>query len=566
MPALPVIFDAYGNAANLLPQNALPSRNSRLRASNDVTGLTFGGYSPDGYSGASYSADRSGFFYLSSLDTRLDLSGYTRTELLRRARLLYKNIGLVRRIIRGIANMVIGGKGLTVLPRTKDKEWNALAQKRFATRAASKEIWDVGGRFNFVGQQRYFVRRRLLDGDIGATPVLSASGGMRFRFWEAHQIANADFTMLGGGDQDRWHDGVLTDRANRVTAYSLVGEGGIDGQTPEAKVIPAGRFIYYGDYEGGGRVRCESILAHALNHIFDRNDIHRALKKGLKTANSLGYYIHTEAQKIDDPGADGNFQDQESQPVTRVMTPTGPMDLESFLAPGRTPALPAGKSYKILGDERPHPNGMAFLDDLVRDICWGTDYPPEVIWSIAKLGGASVRYVLAQAQSVITESQQGVIDGFAAKQYVLTTGADLATGALPPCQDPEWWQHVWITPERSTVDFTRDGQMLIGQLNQAYLNPAKFYAMRGEVAEIEIEETVRLRSLEKKLCKENDLELWEYAPGRYTNLGAALAPDPDEDEEDAGAKPAKKKKTPVTDPSPDEPADEDDDDHDETED
>lgn len=505
-----------------LDRPPLPARNAPLRKRGDAgggMGFNFGfggGISPDGYSGASFGPHQ-GWVYFPQLDTRFEISPYTRTELLRRSRALYANLGLARRIIRGIANMVVGAQGLQVLPRTDDAEWNKLAKARFDTRAASREIWDVGGRFNFVGDQRLTVRRMLLDGDFAKIPVLSAAGGMRFRFFEAHQIGNGTLDDAG------WFDGVLVNGANRPLRYNILGDNPED-----ARALPASQVIFCCDYERGGAVRGKTILAHAIRKMISKAEIENFIQKGLRVSNDQGVYIKTAPERTDAPSADDTFADETDNPKVRIDTPRGPVDLAQMAGGGAIPELPPGKSYEILQDTRPHPNGISFLDYMVRDICWGTDYSPEILWNIAALGGANTRYVLNQAQASTEELQQLLVDCSLARQYAQVIGADLATGALRPCQDPQWWKHIWIRPARQTVDFTRDGKLLIEQANHGYISPQRIYGMRGEQAFVELDAIIEYWGYAKKKAAAEGLTLYEAFPGRYT-------PPPQNQPTDAGA-------------------------------
>jgi hypothetical protein len=73
---------------------------------------------------------------------------------------------------------------------------------------------------------------------------------------------------------------------------------------------------------------------------------------------------------------------------------------------GEIPDLDPGQEIKLLLDDRPHPNTLGFYEYLARDISWGTDWPPEILWSIAALGSANTRYIMAEAQSLVEVGQQ----------------------------------------------------------------------------------------------------------------------------------------------------------------
>lgn len=440
------------------------------RAGADVPapqGSNFSGFGfSNGHQGADFSRLR-GYVYFPELDTRREISSYTRTEVLRKVRFLYANHGIAKRIVNGLARLV-AGTGLTPQASTTDKKWNALAEKYFANQTDSQFAFDVGGRYNFAKSQQAMLRFRYRDGDSAAILTESAARNAMFSFYEGHQIGSAAFAS----DQDKWRDGVLLDQNNRAVAYRFLGDG--DATTD----IGSENVAFLCDYERGGQSRGLSILAHAINHLLDSAEITSYIKTGVKLANQYGYWIEYPqgTQKSTDTAAarlGGNNN------VTKVQTPSGPVTLKQIYGAGAIPDLPPGATMKFNSATHPHPNNLSLIEFLIRDIAWGVGLSPEVLWNIAALGGANTRFVLADAQAWIEEQQAELVRVYCSRVWIYSIAKAMKNGRLPKCADAEWWKHIWIPPPRLTVDFGRDGKLQIEQLKMGVITFSQLVGWQG---------------------------------------------------------------------------------------
>ena len=429
---------------------------------------SFGFGGTNGFQGAETSRYH-GMVYFPQLNTKKELTSYTRTEALRRARWFCANHGLPRRITRGAARMVVG-TGLTPQSTTKDTQWNELASDYFESRASSPFAWDLGGRYTFYGSQLANTFFRFRDGDAGVAFYESETRQAMFAFYEAHQIGGLPAATARPED---WRDGVLPNRHNRAIAYSLVNDDGV------ATPIPAAEFaLNYDTFESAGRVRGLSILHHALRKMLTSAETVTAIQQGVLLANQFGYVI--EDAKPSEGGGSGGLRDkflggkQEKVSVDGEVVTT-----ERVWGAGKIVELSAGKKLNFLADTRPHPNNLEFLDYLVRDIAAGCDLSPEILWNITALGGANTRFALADAQGWIELQQQQLVDNYCGRAYLYTLAKGMKTGRLRPCRDPEWWKHVWIPPARITVDFGRDGRMHLEQMRAQALTYQRFYGWQG---------------------------------------------------------------------------------------
>lgn len=421
--------------------------------------FSIGGYGGwgQGWNGADYSPDR-GYVYWPQDDARRDLPQFSLWEMRRRSRYLDANVGFAGRINRGVARMICG-TGLMVRPTTVDRDWNRDRVELFKQRNGSADAVDVGRKWNFFSMQFGMQYCANVDGNMGAILGKNDLGMARLAFIEDNRIGNGRETSPG--EIDRMIDGVLTDRNNAAVSYRVLGDDGTQAD------VPAAAFCYLGQSGRHDRHRTPPLCHRAINHLLDRTEIDRHFKKAIKNSSRIGYYIGTDATQTKKPGL-----------------PIGPVDRTSTASPlgkkinadqildgggGEIPDLDPGREIKLLLDARPHPNTLGFYDHLSRDISWGTDWPPEILWNIAALGNQGTRYVMAEAQSLVESGQQNLVDAALARYYFFDTVCEMAVGRLRRCQDPNWWKHQWLPPRQWTIDRSKDGKLHLEQVRSGAL-------------------------------------------------------------------------------------------------
>ena len=501
---------ARARAAELATTPAAPLTSSAVATSDLYYGPGAGG----GHQGADSSRLRS-YVYFPELDTRREISSYTRTEILRKARFLYANHGIAKRVVNGLARM-IAGTGLTPQASTTDKTWNALAEKYFAQQTESPFAFDVGGRYNFAASQQAQLRFSFRDGDSASALTESEAGNARFAFYEAHQIGNGGY---GAPETPDWRDGVRLDRNNRAQAYRVLGDAGAYTD------IAAQDMIFFCDYERAGQSRGLSVLSHAINHLLDSAEITSYIKTGVKLSNQYGYWIEyaggttkppeTAGQRV---GGNGN--------KTTVTTASGPIELKQIYGAGAIPDLPAGATLKFNSSSHPHPNNLSLIEFLIRDIAWGVGLSPEILWNIAALGGANTRFVLADAQGWIEEQQAKLVRLYNSRVWIYTIAKGIKNGRLPMCADVEWWKHVWIPPPRLTVDFGRDGKLHLEQLKMGVITYSRLLGWQGQDFEHHtnrwLDEIAFIRDgMQQRGLSWDDMQQWRNAVGFRPDTAAA---------------------------------------------
>lgn len=442
-------------------------------AATASTGTSYGG-NGQGYDAVSATTMR-GYVFWPQLDTRKEITSYTRTEILRRARALAENVGLATHILEGLADLT---GYLTPRALTNDPEWNELANINFLENQSIPEIFDASGKFGFNEYQLHLDVAAFRDGDILPVLTETTTGRARLATYEAHQIGNPYGVP---STDDSWRDGVRIDRFNKHLAYSLIDPA----DRTRVSTIRANDAIYYGHFRKIGHVRPVSILRHAINNLIDMGEIVRDVKYGIKIRNQIPLALETavggssfgtsatqaivgniKRKTVAGTDAAGNASDSEIQ-------------YEDVMTGGNVWRGGVGQTLKPLIDAAPHPNQLALLAHMIRDISWGCGVAPEILWDINSLRGANNRLLNSKLQRWIGARLLRKRN-FVRRYWVYAIAKELKAGRLPECRDPQWWK-VGMLPQGSiTADRGREGKLDIELVANRLMSLQEFFAKEGK--------------------------------------------------------------------------------------
>jgi hypothetical protein len=436
----------------------------------------FGG-SGSGYNGADTTASR-GLVYFPQPDTRKEVTPYTFGELRRRARYLVANVGLAGRFAQAVPRLVLG-TGMMPQARTSDREWNKLSGERYDARAGQALTYALDGKADCYSDQLISYGSSIVDGDFWKVKTLDDSGARILAHYESHQCDNGQ--LSAGDDVKSLFNGVRVNKHNRMISARF-----LDPNTPGRTIeIAAENLIHVCRHFRHGPARPVSRFHRAVNHMLDSSEAIAAFKGQIKVAAEKGYYI-TKTTDAKAPQGWGVTNGPTSSPLTTqtVTMPDGSkkkISLEQIMgSPGQDiPDLPPGFDLKLLLDQRPHPNTLGFLDYLVRDMSWGFDLAPEIIWSIANIGRSNTYLVMADAQSFVEVEQQNYVDNVAGQEWMWFVQGEMIAGRLRACQDPEWWKVAFIPPARWTLNKGSDGKLYLEQLRSGALTFRRFFGWDG---------------------------------------------------------------------------------------
>ena len=458
----------------------------------------------NGYRAAEWSPDRA-YVYFPELDPRLEMTSYTHLQLLKKARWLYTNIGLARRIVNGLAGFVCGG-GLRPIPDTSDISFNEEATRLFNAWAYTPGVFDVAGKFNFFTMQKKMYAHMLRDGDIFAVFAKAASGAPQMAFYTADKVGpyQCDKNTING---------VYLNARGRALWYNFY-----DKITGKAKQLGARNVIHFGNFDSFGAARGTSAFVHAINNMLDITETQDYVKLGIKAASAVAYVVTTEGARA--APASGlaaaltekvEVKDSEGKSYT----------VDQFTGGGSIPQLPSGQDIKMINDSRPHPNQQSFFDNLVRDISWGVNISPDILWNIEKAGGVGIRYAMSELQSFINDEQTRFKTSVLWRIYCYFIASKIEQGELKPPKGGEWWRVNWLAPARQTIDVGREGKTYSDMRSKNHITDDEFCRIRGKDWRSEARQRILEEKYKRELCAESGLSYAEVF-GEKQNLTQTL--------------------------------------------
>jgi capsid protein len=444
------------------------------------------------------SQDR-GYVWIPTLDTKKETDAWSRTEAMKRSRYICNNGGgLPQRLVFGIARMICGS-GLIPQPlpikvtgqEERRKSWIRRVRNKYMRRAGQAKVYDLSRRRSAFDMQQDMAAYRIRDGDAFVVLARDATGRLRRRLYEGHQIGNGSFPAE---TLDGWYDGVKLDEHNGALAYRVLGwdKSGVKEIRAD---VPSQNVCHFADYNGASAVRGITRFVTILGQVLDRGEIMNVITKGVKMTAHIAHVIETAAQQARTPGAPGTtapggkvgrmFERADGKKIT----------LEEFLSGAEARELAPGQTFKVVQGQNPHPNTHAHLDEIVRSIAFATGYSPEIVWKIIELGGANSRFALADTQQQLEQEQGDLVDAYCGPDYIawlwdeIEATRDLRDDDEDKIQEISGWErHGWITPGRLTVDFGRDGKVHIERYKRAMITMASMYGMQGQDWEEQVDQ------------------------------------------------------------------------------
>lgn len=443
-----------------------------IPAAHDVGTSYVGG--GNGYDAVGSSTMR-GYIYWPQLDTRKEIDRYTRVEIMRRARALAENVGLATHILEGLADLV---GYLTPMAATGDREWNRKANAAFRERQSVPEVFDASGKFSFSEYQLHLDVASFRDGDILPVLTETSSGTARIATYEAHQIGNPYGVT---DDLSGWRDGVRINRFGKHLAYSLIDPA----DRTRVRTVQARDAIYYGHFKKIGHIRPVSILRHAINHLMDMAEIVRDVKYGIKVRNQIPLALETDAGGHSfGSGATQAIAGHIRNKTVPASTGSGAaaeaqVAYEEVMQGGNVWRGAPGQKLKAIIDAAPHPNQLALLAHMVRDISWGVGVAPEILWDINSLRGANNRLLNSKLQRWIGARLMRKRN-FVRRYWVYAIAKEMKSGRLDACRDPEWWKVGMLPQGNITADRGREGKLDLELVANRLMSLQEYFAKEGK--------------------------------------------------------------------------------------
>lgn len=448
---------------------------------------------------------RQGVLVWPTLDERNEVSSWDRISLIAGARFLRKNAGVIRKVIADIA-LFIGH--MKPIPRTTDEEWNKLARKAYRDRTGNPGLFDMVGKKGIKGMMQWAEKRRITDGDVFCVFCRMDDGGAGLSWYTSTQIQTPSDAKQG----EYWDQGVRLNEQGRVIEYGLKKADGSFVRIPAS----AG-FLYH--HETDPHVsRGETELIHAIRHGVDIAETRGYVKASVKLAASVGF-VETRANEKDIGGMGAQFGQQKDQPIEEK---NPPQSIEIMEGGGtRVLSLEPGRDLKAIYDQRPSPNVMEFIRDLLAEIANGCGLDAEVVYDIAKLGSGGVRFSLEKLQKWIEERQE-YPEKLYHRIYVYTIACEIASGRLRPCKDPNWSNVEWVAGRNMTIDVGRTGSLAINLMRECLADADQWcLGTTGLTADEIIERRAAYLAKAHRVANDYGVTMEELFPGA---IGATHQP------------------------------------------
>jgi capsid protein len=153
-----------------------------------------------------------------------------------------------------------------------------------------------------------------------------------------------------------------------------------------------------------------------------------------------------------------------------------PEQIGSFVG-GKVLALAPGEKLESFESKRPNQLFTGFIDFNNRESCMGSGLPFEFVVDSSKVGGASMRFVLAKAERAFSHRANILINHLCVPTWGYVIGNAIAKGELEPNEN--WHRVAWVTPRRVTVDAGRDAAANLADITAGLKTYSDDYAERG---------------------------------------------------------------------------------------
>jgi capsid protein len=470
------------------------------------------------------------------IDTRREVTKFTREQLVRKSRWLCNNLGLFKRFVKGTAQFSIGN-GITHIPMTSSQPFNEAIDTYFTNWANNAYVCDVRGRHSFWRSQKSACRWMFRDGDM-ATLKVDQGEGPQIQAVEAHRFGNL---VMAPNDYDAkgYIDGIKIDpKTGRTKSIRFIED--LDPRRQDMKgerFVDASAVVHLFDCERSSQVRGVPWLYHGINSALDILDMVALEKYAAKIHAALAGAIHRRAADAGKATFGGEMKREKGtnpQGQPRVIA------FEKFFGGAAILQLGIDEEFKLLTSERTSEVFTGFIDWLIRDIAWGFGVSPEFIWACAGMGGPNYRGILEDAKWFFEDVQDLIATDYCMPIYlwVVADGIERNLVGVPA---PEDWDAVaWQGPMKITVDQGKEGNLELERLKMGCGTWDEYWAARGKTGKKMVRKRIDELADAMKYAEEKKVP-FEYV----MNLQMGGSGSPEEKEKD------KKKKDPFGDPPKD---------------
>jgi len=452
------------------------------------------------YDAVKYSRQRKGPSSLSGAEDYR--SNYDRVELMKRARDLAENVGLVRSILMKFASHTAAN--ISYQARTENPEVNTDVEMYWA------EWWDkcdITTRHTGSTMMQVAMMSMLRDGDFLFVLVRDSDGNLKIQGIEGDRLGDpykvyTSSELIGGIHIDQ--------RTGTPTAYDIYSRS-IGDMYSFQTTIPSSQAFHLFDPLRIDQYRGISAFHTAINDATDIYDIVNFEKMAAKYASSQAGIIKRNNNNASDLSSLTNDQDINGSIIKLEAIESGKI---SYLEPGEDIVFPDGPS-------RPSGAFAEFHKILLRNICLGLGIPYSFAVDPSSMSGPTARLEMQQAGRTFRRYQKLLDDKVLRpiKNIVIADG--VARGLIENNVGTRTTRGIFNFGANVSIDLGRESASAISEFKTGLRTASDIYAERGQ----DFESAMRQRAIEAKLIK--DLaEKYGVAPETISDIVTPIPPQP----------------------------------------
>jgi len=429
------------------------------------------------YDAVKYSRQRKGPSSLSGAEDYR--SNYDRVELMKRARDLAENVGLVRSILMKFASHTAAN--ISYQARTENPEVNTDVEMYWA------EWWDkcdITTRHTGSTMMQVAMMSMLRDGDFLFVLVRDSDGNLKIQGIEGDRLGDpykvyTSSELIGGIHIDQ--------RTGTPTAYDIYSRS-IGDMYSFQTTIPSSQAFHLFDPLRIDQYRGISAFHTAINDATDIYDIVNFEKMAAKYASSQAGIIKRNNNNASDLSSLTNDQDINGSIIKLEAIESGKI---SYLEPGEDIVFPDGPS-------RPSGAFAEFHKILLRNICLGLGIPYSFAVDPSSMSGPTARLEMQQAGRTFRRYQKLLDDKVLRpiKNIVIADG--VARGLIENNVGTRTTRGIFNFGANVSIDLGRESASAISEFKTGLRTASDIYAERGQ----DFESAMRQRAIEAKLIKD----------------------------------------------------------------
>jgi lambda family phage portal protein len=428
------------------------------------------------YDAVKYSRERRGPSQLSGAEDYR--SNYDRVELMKRARDLAENVGLVRSLLMKFASHVAAN--VSYQARTENRQANSEIEAYWANWF---DACDLSGRHSGSTLLQVAIMSMLRDGDF-LFALVRQDGDLKLQGIEADRVGDpyktyTSLELIGGIHIDR--------NTGAPTAYDIYNRSIGDFYTYQATIAASQAFHLF-DPLRIDQYRGITAFHTAINDQQDIREIENSEKMAAKYASMQAAIVRRNNNNPADLSTLTSDENFDNQAIKLESVEAGKV---SYLEPGEDIVFPDGPT-------RPSGAFAEFHKILLRNICMGLGIPYSFAVDPSAMSGPTARLEMQQAGRTFRRYQKLLEDKVLKplKNVVIADG--IARGLIENRVGGQSTKGIFNFGANVSIDLGRDSQAAIAEFKTGLRTAADIYAERG----LDFEGAMRQRAQEARLIKD----------------------------------------------------------------